>query len=156
MSYCPGLPWNDLLRSSGNCGISLVFCVTYQDHHQGHTDQVDSIQVSRSQTITRLRLLNKGSFTHLRRGVMLIPEGILSTYQSPVYSPTHNPTCLQLPEQDYCHQPRQEDPRIKQSKVNARNKKTPPSYDQWSIMAKSVMHQIWHPKMQNLCSRCPG
>ena len=24
------------------------------------------------------------------------------------------------------------------------------------IMARSVMHKIWHPKMQNLCSRCPG
>ena len=28
--------------------------------------------------------------------------------------------------------------------------------DDRGIMARSVMHKIWHPKMQNLCSRCPG
>ena len=26
----------------------------------------------------------------------------------------------------------------------------------WGIMARKGMHKIWHSKMQNLCSRCPG
>ena len=30
------------------------------------------------------------------------------------------------------------------------------SWELRGIMARSVMHKIWHPKMQNLCSRCPG